>query len=128
MKKLAIDLIVRFIFGGLAVAICYIFLIMIPWKSFAGIFAAFPAVMISAVILAGVEKGSRTAADIAFGAVAGMIGGLVCVTTTLVALNTSHEVVWSIFIGLISWFISSAITFKIMKKIKYRPITSKAND
>ena len=47
------DLGLRFVFGGTAVAVCYILLQLIPSKSFAGIFAAFPAVMAASVIMAG---------------------------------------------------------------------------
>jgi len=46
----------RFVFGGTAVATCYILLQLIPSKSFAGIFAAFPAVMAASVIMAGLLR------------------------------------------------------------------------
>lgn len=118
MKRTITDLFIRFILGGSAVALCYVLLMVIPWKSFAGIFAAFPAVMVSAVIIAGLEKGRKGAADIAFGAIAGMTGGLVCVITTLVALNHWHSINLAIGTGLILWFICSAFTFHFMKKIK----------
>jgi hypothetical protein len=50
------DLALRFVFGGTAVAACYIMLQIIPSKSFAGVFAAFPAVMAAAVIMADTSK------------------------------------------------------------------------
>jgi hypothetical protein len=55
------DLTLRFLLGGAAVAACYIFLGLIPWKTFAGIFAAFPAVMAAAGIAAAVMIALRPA-------------------------------------------------------------------
>ncbi len=62
------DLGIRFVFGGTAVAACYILLQHLPSKSFAGVFAAFPAVMAAAVIMAGHFGSSEQASDIALGA------------------------------------------------------------
>ena len=44
------DLLLRFILGGAAVAISYLVTVVSPWEILAGIFAAFPAVMITAVL------------------------------------------------------------------------------
>jgi len=81
------DLGLRFIFGGLAVAACYVVLQFVPSKSFAGIFAAFPAVMAAAVIMAGHFGNSEQAADIALGASAGMLGCTICVLTATHGCN-----------------------------------------
>ncbi|ABO51448.1 conserved hypothetical membrane spanning protein [Desulforamulus reducens MI-1] len=113
MGKNILDLMLRFVLGGLAVALCYILLILIPWKSVAGIFAAFPAVMVSALIITGMEKGSKEATNIAYGAVAGNIGGLVCVMTVLLGLALWQNVTLAISIGLIAWFVASAVSFSI---------------
>jgi hypothetical protein len=73
------DLGLRFLFGGASVAICFIMLQLIPSKYFAGIFAAFPAVMAASVIMAGHFGNSEQASDIALGASTGMLGCIFCV-------------------------------------------------
>ena len=48
------DLLLRFILGGAAVAISYLVTVVSPWEILAGIFAAFPAVvMLTAVLMVG---------------------------------------------------------------------------
>ena len=42
------DLIIRFVLGGAAVMLSYLVTVISPWEILAGIFAAFPAVMITA--------------------------------------------------------------------------------
>jgi uncharacterized membrane protein AbrB (regulator of aidB expression) len=114
------DLILRFILGGSAVAACYLLLLIIPWKSVAGIFAAFPAVMIAAVIIAGHFKGDKQAAQTAFGATAGMLGCTVCV---VVAERTMHYLQnWflAIIFSLIAWLISSTIFITFMNHYQLR--------
>lgn len=101
------DLGLRFCLGGAAVAACYILLQMVPWKSFAGIFAAFPAVMIAAVTITGTREGSRAASDIALGASAGMVGCAFCVFTTAFCIVHLGNLAISLFIGLLAWFLSS---------------------
>jgi hypothetical protein len=71
------DLLIRFILGGAAVMVSYLITIISPWKILAGIFAAFPAVMITAVLMVGIASGSKKAAKIANGSVFGMICGVV---------------------------------------------------
>ena len=51
------DLLLRFILGGAAVAISYLVTVVSPWEVLAGIFAAFPAVMITAVLMVGLSSG-----------------------------------------------------------------------
>ncbi len=53
------DLLYRFLFGGLAVVLSYVASVLLPWKIIGGIFAAFPAVMIVAVMMVGIKKGLR---------------------------------------------------------------------
>ncbi len=117
MKHAVFDLTLRFFFGGLAVAGCYLLLAVIPWKTLAGAFAAFPAVMVAAVIMAGLEKGNKAAADVASGAVAGMIGGLFCVICTFLVLVMMNSLLTAVIFGLIMWLLSSAVTFKIKENM-----------
>ena len=59
------DLLLRFILGGAAVAISYLVTVVSPWEILAGIFAAFRAVMITAVLMVGLSSGSKNAANVA---------------------------------------------------------------
>ncbi|WP_019244474.1 MULTISPECIES: DUF3147 family protein [Bacillus] len=101
------DLWFRFLLGGTAVMLSYLISVVSPWRILAGIFAAFPAVMITAVIMVGIKSGSKKAAYIANGSVFGMIGGVVCVITVLLGLQISGNWLFSICIGIFSWLISS---------------------
>lgn len=101
------DLLIRFLLGGTAVMLSYIVTIISPWKILAGMFAAFPAVMLTAVLMMGIASGSKNAAKIANGSVYGMIGGLICVATVLVVLELSSNWIFSIVFGLITWLCSS---------------------
>ncbi len=117
MMKIFKDLTLRFILGGTAVAACYIALQMIPWKSFAGIFAAFPAVMISAVIMAGYFVNSRHASDVALGAAAGMAGCTVCVMTAYYGM-TRYSSWWLILaLSLLAWLVSSVIFITLIQQL-----------
>jgi hypothetical protein len=116
------DLALRFAFGGSAVAACYVMLQLIPSKSFAGIFAAFPAVMAAAVIMAGHFGTSEQAADIALGASAGMIGCAICVLTAIFCMEHLNSWGFSIIIAILVWFFSSYFTTRLihalLEKIK----------
>jgi hypothetical protein len=116
------DLALRFVFGGSAVAACYIMLQIIPSKSFAGIFASFPAVMAAAVIMAGHFGTSEQAADIALGASAGMIGCAICVLTAVFCMEHLNSWGFSIIIAILVWFFSSYFTTRLihalLEKIK----------
>ena len=101
------DLFIRFLLGGTAVSISYLITIISPWKILAGIFAAFPAVMLTAVIMVGIAAGTKKATNIAKGSVYGMIGGIVCVTTVLFVLEATNNWLLSIVTGLLSWLGSS---------------------
>jgi hypothetical protein len=111
-----LDLILRFLFGGTAVAGCYILLLIVPWKSFAGIFAAFPAVLASAIIMTGYLEGRQAAAQLAMGATAGMLGCTVCVAVTWWGLLTGLGWIWSIAISIPAWLISSLLFIRLIKK------------
>lgn len=109
------DLFIRFLLGGTAVSLSYLITIISPWKILAGIFAAFPAVMLTAVIMVGIAAGTKKATNIAKGSVYGMIGGMVCVTTVLLVLEASNNWIFSIVIGLIAW-LGSSIAISSLKE------------
>jgi len=111
-----LDLMLRFLLGGGAVAGCYLLLLILPWKSFAGIFAAFPAVLASAVIMSGWLEGREAASQLAKGATAGMLGCTVCVAVTLWGLLAGIEWVWAIVLSIPAWLISSLIFISLVKK------------
>lgn len=110
------DLGLRFIFGGSAVAFCFILLQLVPSKTFAGIFAAFPAVMTAAVIMAGRFGNSEQASDIALGASAGMFGCIVCVLTTIFCMEQLGKWGLSIGISLTVWFFASYAASQLISK------------
>lgn len=112
------DLLIRFILGGAAVMISYLITVISPWKILAGIFAAFPAVMITAVLMVGIASGSKNAAKIANGSVFGMIGGVVCVATVWTVLQVSGNWTLSIVLGLVFWLGSSILISSLRDKIK----------
>jgi hypothetical protein len=112
------DLLIRFILGGAAVMVSYLITIISPWKILAGIFAAFPAVMITAVLMVGIASGSKQAAKIANGSVFGMIGGVVCVATVWTVLQVSANWALSIVLGLVFWLGSSIFISTLRDKIK----------
>jgi uncharacterized membrane protein (GlpM family) len=101
------DLFFRFLFGGSAVVLSYVTAELLPWKVIGGIFAAFPAVMVVAVMMVGMKKGSKEAAKTAQGSVYGMIGGFICVLTVLFSLRFTQNWWGSFIFGLITWFASS---------------------
>ncbi|PAE32013.1 DUF3147 family protein [Bacillus sp. 7884-1] len=112
------DLLIRFILGGAAVMVSYMITVISPWKILAGIFAAFPAVMITAVLMVGIASGSKKAAKIANGSVFGMIGGVVCVATVWAVLQVSANWALSIVLGLVFWLGSSIIVSTLRDKLK----------
>lgn len=101
------DLLYRFLFGGSAVVLSYVASVLLPWKIIGGIFAAFPAVMIVAVMMVGIKKGSKEAAKTANGSVYGMIGCFICVIAVLLMLKWTDLWLVSLLIGLVVWFFSS---------------------
>jgi len=115
-SSIILDLLLRFLLGGAAVAGCYLLLLILPWKSFAGIFAAFPAVLASAVIMSGWLEGKEAASQLAIGATAGMLGCTVCVAVTLWGLLAGIEWVWSVILAIAAWLISSLIFINLIKK------------
>lgn len=112
------DLFIRFILGGMAVMLSYLVTIVSPWEILAGIFAAFPAVMITAVLMMGITSGSKHAAQVAKGSVYGMIGGVVCVATVWLGLKISDHWVFSICLGLLFWLGSSIIVSRMKDHVK----------
>jgi hypothetical protein len=112
------DLLIRFLLGGTAVMGSYLVTVIAPWKLLAGIFAAFPAVMLTAVLMVGIASGSNKAAKIARGSVCGMMGGVVCVSAVLVVLQLSHNWYFSILLGLVLWLSSSVAISTIRDRIE----------
>ena len=111
------DLLLRFILGGAAVAISYLVTVVSPWEILAGIFAAFPAVMITAVLMVGLSSGSKNAANVARGSVYGMIGCVVCVATVWTSLTITNKWGFSIILGLLLWLASSVIISSVREKL-----------
>ncbi len=117
------DLLMRFILGGAAVSLSYIITVFSPWKILAGIFAAFPAVMLTAIIMVGIASGTKKAANIAKGSVYGMMGGIVCVATVLLTLETTGKWLFSITLGLIFWLVSSLGISSLRERAARKSIT-----
>jgi hypothetical protein len=99
-------ILLRFLFGGSAVVASTLIS-----KNFGGrlggIFAAFPAVMAAAVIMAGHFGSSEQASDIALGASAGMLGCTICVLTASFCMEHLGKWGLSLGIALLVWFFSS---------------------
>ncbi len=70
---------------------CYVISVYSPIKFIGGVFAAFPAVMVAAVSMAGLRDGDAEAADVARGAVSGMIGCTVCVIFALYLIRVLNS-------------------------------------
>ncbi|NHM32665.1 DUF3147 family protein [Neobacillus terrae] len=117
------DLLLRFLLGGSAVALSYLVTVISPWKILGGIFAAFPAVMLTAVLMMGISSGSKKAANIATGSVFGMIGGIVCVATVLLVLQASGNWMFSIISGVILWLGSSFAISEMKEHTKKRSLS-----
>ncbi|WP_027416274.1 DUF3147 family protein [Aneurinibacillus terranovensis] len=114
------DLFFRFLLGGTAVMLSYIVSYLVPWKILGGIFAAFPVVMVVAVMMMGITSGSKKAAQIAQGSVYGMIGCTICVVSVLFFLSLSHVWWMSILLGLLLWYGSAILILKVREKIRNR--------
>ncbi|EFM12192.1 conserved hypothetical protein [Paenibacillus curdlanolyticus YK9] len=110
----------RFLLGGIAVVLSYFASIALPWKALGGIFATFPAVMVVAVLMVGVKQGSQKAAEIAKGSVFGMSGCAVCVLTVLGMLQATGLWWLSMVLGLICWFSSAFLIYKLRHAAKTR--------
>ncbi|PLS07208.1 DUF3147 family protein [Neobacillus cucumis] len=116
------DLFMRFLLGGSAVSLSYLITVVSPWKILAGIFAAFPAVMLTAVIMVGIASGTKKAANIARGSVYGMIGGIICVIAVLLSLQGTNNWIFSITFGLISWLVSSVTISTLRERMTKKAI------
>ncbi|MFC4102244.1 DUF3147 family protein [Paenibacillus xanthanilyticus] len=112
------ELLLRFALGGLAVVLSYVASVLLPWKALGGIFAAFPAVMIVAVMMVGISQGSDKAAAIARGSVYGMTGCAACVIAVLVALRATGLWWFSLLLGLLVWFASAFALFKLRDRVQ----------
>ena len=96
----------------------YMITMVSPWDVLAGIFAAFPAVMVTAVLMMGITSGSNHAAQVANGSVYGMIGGVVCVITVWFGLKLSDQWIFSICLGLLFWLGSSIFVSRLREHVK----------
>lgn len=112
------ELLLRFVLGGLAVVLSYMASVLLPWKALGGIFAAFPAVMVVAVMMVGLSQGSEKAAAVARGSVYGMTGCAVCVVTVWYALKITGSWWPSLMLGLIGWFAGSFALLKVKVKVQ----------
>ncbi|WP_066319008.1 DUF3147 family protein [Bacillus sp. FJAT-29814] len=122
------DLLLRFLLGGAAVMASYLIIVVSPWEILGGIFAAFPAVMITAVLMTGIKSGTKNAAKIANGSVYGMIGGIICAATVYMVLKWSHNWGLSMLVGLFFWLISSVLVSSLKERIaliKIKPFNGK---
>lgn len=114
------ELLLRFVLGGASVALSYVASVWIPWKALGGMFAAFPAVMVVAVLMVGLTQGSEKAAAIARGSVYGMAGCAVCVLTVLFILQATGDWWMSVGLGVIAWFVSAIAMLKLRENIGSR--------
>lgn len=110
------ELAARFLAGGTAVVLTYIIAELSPWRAFAGMFAAFPAVMATAVLSAGAKGGQHHAADVALGAVTGMLGGVVCVAAAIVLVPLTRSWPIGLILALVIWGVSSAALSVVSRK------------
>jgi hypothetical protein len=117
-----VDLFIRFVIGGTAVMLSYLVTIISPWKMLAGIFAAFPAVMLTAILMVGLASGSKKAATIARGSVYGMVGGIICVITVLTSLQISGNWFFSIILGIIVWLGSSMAIYSLKDRLRKKSV------
>ena len=114
------ELMLCFLLGGASVALSYLASVWIPWKVLGGMFAAFPAVMIVAVLMVGITQGSEKAAVIARGSVYGMAGCAVCVLTVLYVLQTTGDWWLGLGLGVIAWFVSAVMMLKLREGLQAR--------
>lgn len=112
------DILVRFLFGGSAVVASYLVSLAVPWPSLAGVFAAFPAVMGAAIMMTGYKHGSSAAGEVALGAVAGMLGGIVCILAAVTLIPLFHNWGIGLFLSLFVWFGAATIFNRLFGKVK----------
>ncbi len=108
-------LLLRFLFGGGAVVVSYVVSVLLPWKEFGGIFAAFPAVMVVSVMMMALRDGTEKAAQTAQGAVFGMIGCAVSVLVVLLSIRYSHNWWLSVVLGLVAWYLTAVFTYRLSR-------------
>lgn len=109
-------LLIKFLAGGISVALSYIVSVIIPWKEFGGIFAVFPAVFLISLVVSGLQYGDKVASHVSFGAIFGMTGVLFSILATWFMLSFTNEWILSIIVGVIVWFVSAIIIFEIVEK------------
>ena len=119
-----LDLLIRFVVGGTILVLVYLMALLTPWRSLAGVFAAFPGVMASTVGLTGWRQDSRAAAEVARGAVIGMLGGVVCVLATLATLAVIKTWWIGLTFGVVAWFGASFLFHFIFKKKQSQTLVS----
>lgn len=104
------EIIFRFSLGGAAVVICYVISVYSPAKFVGGIFAAFPAVMTASIMMAGLRDGNTEAAEVAKGAVAGMVGCTACVISALYLIRVFNSWTLGLVGAVLVWLIVSVLS------------------
>lgn len=125
-QRLVKEIAVRFIMGGLAVVMCYVVSVYSPVKFIGGVFAAFPAVMGAAIMLSGIQDGSKEAAEVAKGAVSGMIGCTACVLAALYMIKYLNSWILGLFGAVIVWFFVSTACNIVFSHKKAVPSSGKS--
>lgn len=114
----------RFVLGGTAVVLCYVISVISPVKFIGGVFAGFPAVMVAAVLMAGLKDGDREAAEVARGAVAGMIGCTACVLAALCLIGVMGSWPLGLVAAILVWGVTAG-TGNMIISGKNRVLTGK---
>lgn len=104
------EIIVRFCLGGAAVVMCYMVSVYSPVKFIGGVFAAFPAVMVAAVSMAGLRESSKEAGDVARGAVSGMVGCTACVLCALYLIRAWDSWVLGLSGAVMVWLAAALLS------------------
>lgn len=93
----------RFTLGGFVVVCVYLISLTIPLKALSGIMAGFPAVMLTALILVGKEKGHLEAATMAHAATRGLWGTTLGSLTMGILLSLHFNWLEALTAGLVVW-------------------------
>lgn len=115
-----IDVGIRFVVGGSVLVAVYVLSALLPWRSFAGVFAAFPGVMAAAVGIAGWRQGSALASEVARGSVVGMLGGLACIITSLILLPVLQNWWVTLILAIVAWLAVSVAIHAALRAVRRR--------
>lgn len=115
--NILLEALVRFVLGGLAVVACFVVSQLVQLKLVAGLFAAFPAIMVASVLLSGYRDGNSFAGEVAKGAVSGMVGCTFTVLAVIAFTNLTGQWPVAIVLALPIWFLASFITNRAMVRV-----------